>query len=222
MIRNSTLYHRIWYVKRRNARKIRIYLRVVSIFIILGLLVSYANKNILPSLAVISEFKAKSMLTSTVNNEVQKIFNGDINYEDMVNVYRDSNGNISSIETNMARLNILSSTISASIQERLYKIQKESVAIPFGTLTGNSIFSGTGPALYIKIYPMGTVETDFISEFTGQEINQTKHSIYLQVKTYMRICAPLMNKTIEFTTSIPVAETVILGKVPDVYYRHGK
>lgn len=219
MFRNSILYHRLWYIKRRNTKRVRIYLRLAAIFIILTLLVSYANKKLLPYLVELSEFKAESIISAAVINTVDEIFSGNINYNDLVVLSRDKNGSITSIETNVVKLNRLTSMISRGIQEKLIQFSKDRISIPFGTLSGSAILAGIGPDLHVDIKPCGSVETDFRSEFTSEGINQTRHRIYITVRTKVSIVVPLFSKKSEVAASIPIAETVIVGSVPDIYIK---
>ncbi len=61
----------------------------------------------------------------------------------------------------------------------------------------------------------GSVVTDLKSEFTSAGINQTKHQILMTVKGYQVLMAPGINTTVEVETTVAVAETVIVGQVPE-------
>jgi sporulation protein YunB len=117
----------------------------------------------------------------------------------------------------VGELNRIFSKVTIIIQEELDALEDKKIEIPIGVLTGNSIFSAKGPRISIKVIPAGSVETDFRSEFISAGINQTKHRIYFLVKTKVSIVVPFTNKTTEVTTSIPIAETVIVGDVPQYY-----
>lgn len=154
-------------------------------------------------------------MTMTVYNAVGDYFDDKIEYEDIVNVNRNNKGNITSIKTDIAALNTISSNISTAIQNELATLNRENIAVPFGILLGDTIFSGVGPDLYIRITPFGNVETDFKSEVTPLGKDKTRHRLYLQVKTRMAILIPMLHKNTEITTNIPVAESVIAGKIDE-------
>jgi len=217
MIKNSILYHRLWYVKKRNAKRIHIYFRLLLILIIFATLIYYANKNLLPCLNAICEYRTKSIITDTVSKAIDEVFAGNATYEDFVIVNRDKSGRINSIETNVTKLNKLSARVSSSICSRLSLLERQKVSIPFGALLGNSVFSGMGPDLNIVIRPEGNIETSIKSEFHTAGINQTRHVIYLQVHAQASVVTPLTRRKTEIVSSIPVAETVIVGTVPEVY-----
>lgn len=222
MFRRSMLYHRLWYIKRRNAKKAGILLRLACIFIIMVLLVTYTNNKLLPNYINLAETRVKSLITIMVNDVINETFSGSIKYDDLVNVSKDNNGEITSIETNIIRLNILFSDITSDIQKRLEYLDRETISMPFGALLGNSIFAGVGPNLYINVRMYGNVETDFKSEFKSEGINQTKHTLYLYIKTKTSIKGFFTGKKTEITVLIPVAETVIIGKVPETFINMDK
>lgn len=218
MSRKTNLNHRLWYVRKRHGN-ITGYIIIVVVLILIVLFLSYAEKRLKVSLEEISSHKAKGIVTTVVNSAVLKGFPDNINYEEIAMINRDINGRISSIQTDVSKLNRIFAGISLDIQNELSQIEDQEVKIPLGVMLGESIFSGRGPKIGIKIIPGGNVQTDFRSEFEEAGINQTKHRIYLMVKTSVSVVAPFMKEKTEIVTSIPLAETVIVGDVPQVYLR---
>ena len=219
MIRNSVLYHRLWYVRKRNTKRVNTYLRVILVFSIFVLLVSYTNKMLLPGIMDVSELKVKSTVSSIVNGTVDEVFSDGLKYQDIVIVNTDEAGRVNSIQTDITRLNRLSARITTLVNKKLAAEGKTTVSISLGSLLGVPAFSGIGPDLNLDIKPAGVVEACFESEFTDAGINQTRHRILLCVNTKMWVTAPALKKKMETTTVIPVAETVIVGCVPGVYSR---
>ena len=75
-----------------------------------------------------------------------------------------------------------------------------------------------GPQLVVKIIPVGVVTTDYKTEFLSTGINQTRHRIYIEIKSEMTVVAPFTNETVEVVTNVNVAETVLIGNVPETFY----
>lgn len=88
----------------------------------------------------------------------------------------------------------------------------------FGSFTGFKLLSGRGPGVKIRISSIGNVETDLRSEFISQGINQTLHRVYLQVKCELSILTPFDDISEEITNQVLLAESVIVGNIPDTYY----
>lgn len=217
MFRNSTMYRRMWYVRKRNARRISIYFRLFTIMSIFVLLVSYATNRLLPSVIKISEHRARSLMSSAIHDILRDTYGEEMQYDQLAIVSRDAEGKITSVQADIQKTNLLAARISQSIEQRLAAAGRERISIPFGALFGSSVIAGSGPPIYVSILPVGSVETVFHSEFTSQGINQTRHSISLQVKTCVGIVAPLIKKDIEIVTIVPVAETIIVGRVPEIF-----
>lgn len=87
----------------------------------------------------------------------------------------------------------------------------------FGNFTGNSFLAGHGPEIKVKVIPAGTVTTEFKTEFISAGINQTRHRVYLGVECNMRVIAPFATEDIIVENSVTVAETVLIGEVPEFY-----
>ena len=87
----------------------------------------------------------------------------------------------------------------------------------YGNFTGNSLLAGCGPNVKVKVIPIGTVTTDFKTEFVSAGINQTRHRVYLTVYCTMYVAAPLVGNEIIVNNGVVVAETVLIGDVPEFY-----
>ena len=165
----------------------------------------------------ISEYRVKSIVSRVVSNAVSENFPEDINYEDIVSITRDENGTITSIQTDIGKLNRIFANVSRSVQSQLSDLSDERISIPLGAVFGQTIFAARGPKINIRVIPIGSVETDFKSEFSSAGINQTRHRIYILFNVEMGVAIPFVEKKTVITTSLPVAETVIVGEVPNYY-----
>lgn len=97
------------------------------------------------------------------------------------------------------------------------RLDKAEVTIPFGALLGSQLFSGMGPMIRVQLVPMGYALVDFESSFFDAGINQTKHQIDIVVNASFGMILATGNNNIEVKTSIPVAQTIIVGDVPNSY-----
>ena len=87
--------------------------------------------------------------------------------------------------------------------------------MPLGAALGLTLLAGSGPRIPISIVPVGSVQTDFETEFEACGINQTRHKVYLQLSASIRIVIPTGAKTTNVTANMLVAESIIVGKVPE-------
>ena len=167
-----------------------------------------------------------SMATARVSNLVNRIVsaavneaveNGDIDYQNFVIFEKDETGHITALRSNVAEVNRMQGQITDEILYRLSEVATSELEIPLGTLTGSALLAGRGPSLFVRMQAVGSASAAFRNQFTAAGINQTRHQIFLDVDVYMSILLPGMKTSTRVSNEIAVAETVIVGGVPDTY-----
>ena len=114
-------------------------------------------------------------------------------------------------------VNRMQGQITDEILHRLSEVATSELEIPLGTLTGSALLAGRGPSLFVRMQAVGSASAAFRNQFTAAGINQTRHQIFLDVDVYMSILLPGMKTSTRVSNEIAVAETVIVGGVPDTY-----
>lgn len=199
---------------KRNNKKLRFLIVAVLIFMFLGTLTfSY----ITPMFENLCYLKARLIAAQIVNKKTKESIEN-IDYNDLITIVRDNNGNITMVKANVISINRISAELTIDIQEALENKEQTAIKIPIGSLFGNQILSNFGPQIPIQINPAGIVTTDFKSEFIEAGINQTIHRIYLYTVCKVNIVTPIKTISNEITNEVMVAETVIVGPVPESYY----
>ena len=164
---------------------------------------------------------AKSIATKISNEQATSVM-ANYNYEDLVNISKDEDGNVKMISANMITINEIISDIPILIQEELEKADNSKFYIKLGSFTGTKLLAGRGPNVEIKMSSVGSVETDLKSQFSEAGINQTLHRIYLEVRCNVTILTPFDNIEEQIVNQVLLAEGVIVGNIPDTYYNlHG-
>lgn len=184
--------------------------------ILLGLLYLF-YRNVTRVLLSVSEATIRSITTVAVNEAIYYTLSDNLRYEDLVNVDRNENGDILAISSNVFQINRIARDTAYLSQENLNKLSEEGVYLPLGALTGIEAFAGAGPKINVKILPISNVQTRFLSEFASAGINQTKHSIYLEVVADISIILPTQTRNLASTTEVLICESVLVGKVPDTF-----
>lgn len=177
----------------------------------------YIDRTLRPTITVLAETKALELANRSINKSVAEMVKGKINYEDLMKIQLDSNGNIAMIQANTIMMNEIASAVALEIQDELKKVKTTSSYIPIGTALGSPILAKYGPKLKVSIEPIGTVSVDFKTKFESSGINQTRHRIYLEAKTQVKVVIPLTTSTKEVKAQIPICETIIVGNVPQNY-----
>jgi len=162
--------------------------------------------------------EATDTITVTVNEIVrEKLSDGSLDYSNLVTLEKDDSGRISALVTNMANINLLQSYVTRAVVERFLTAERTTVSVPLGNIIGGAVFSGKGPSIDVTILSISNVTANFSNEFTSAGINQTRHQILLDVDVTLSILLAGYQETDVVRTRISVAETVIVGSVPETY-----
>ncbi len=177
----------------------------------------YFQRNVTRILLAVSEATMRASTTVAVNDAVYYTLSDEMRYEDLVRIHRDNDGNIISVAANPLKINKIARDTASISQSNLKNLSLNGIPVPLGALTGIEAFAGLGPNINFRIIPVSSVTCDFSSEFESVGINQTKHSIYLNVIADISIVMPTRTENFAVLTEILVGESVIVGTVPDAY-----
>ena len=182
-------------------------LRVLAVLCLLAGLLIMIERNLRPLIQAYGETAAKWVAMRAVNDGVEKA----------LSVQKDDQGTITSIEADVVQINRLKAAATGAVMDELENYKKQTVEIPFGNLIGGDFFTGRGPYIPIKISMSGTALSVMNSRFTSAGINQTSHQITLHIESQIVTTIPGYTNYIKVETDFVVAETVLVGKVPDSY-----
>lgn len=175
------------------------------------------ENSVKPTVMTLAEARAKAIAISAINEAVNNEIVSRVKYEDLVSLKKDDQGKVVALQTNTVTMNEIQALVSQVFQDKVSTIESNQLKIPIGNMFKSSILAGWGPQIKIKIIPVGTVKSQFLDDFITAGINQTKHKIWLEIDGKIAVVVPFMNTTSEIVTSIPIAETIIVGNVPTTY-----
>lgn len=164
---------------------------------------------------------AQDLVTVAVNETVGRVLaEKGYAYDDFVTLEKDAAGNITAITTDTVRVNKLSTEIMLGIAEAAKNGQLD-VGIPLGDLLGAGVLQGRGPVIPVRAGMMTSSFVRFENDLTSTGINQSRHTLKLVANVDIDLLIPWgsMHTTVE--TEIPIAETVIVGRVPGTYVNVG-
>ena len=136
-------------------------------------------------------------------------------FEDIVNVVYTTNGDISDIKVNTAKLNTFATNASAKIYSNINE-SGNAFGLPIGNVLGFKYLSGKGPKIPIRVHPITAVTHNIYSELLESGINQTLHRVIIEFKAEINCVAPFKSNKIEFNIKLIMAETLIVGKIPQL------
>ncbi|HHT65552.1 MAG: sporulation protein YunB [Caldicoprobacterales bacterium] len=195
----------------------RLIMILFSLLLTALLLFILIDAGIKPAIIAMSEAKVEYIAVLAMNNAVNEILGTNVKYTDLTDVLTDKDGKITMIQYNTILINTLARDTSTLAQNEIRSLGAEGITVPLGSITNSKLLSGRGPDIKVKIIPVGSVSTNFSDEFKQAGINQTRHKIYLELETQVRIVVPLGSDIINVSTRVPITETIIVGDVPNSY-----
>ena len=157
-----------------------------------------------------------------INDAIDKqIDKGDIHYDRIVYFEKDLDGKITALKTNMSEVNRLKTAILNIINDEILALETTDLGIPLGSLILPELFSGRGPEIPVEILSIRNSDGSFSSSFSEAGINQTLHQLKMSVSVDISVL--VLGRTESFTveSQVVVAETVIVGAVPDTFLQTG-
>ena len=194
--------------------KIKIICVLLAILIFFNLFLYKLDTAISPTIANVAKAQIRKKTVETINRAILDEYNNNFNYDEVIKIEKDSYGNIIMLKADTLKMNKIACEIAIKAQAQLNKSGNMEVKIPLSYVFKNNILAGFGPSVVIKAEPIGSINTEYLSEFENAGINQTRHKIYINVDTQVNVILPLSTDRIDVKSQIPVAETIIIGKVP--------
>lgn len=206
----------VWTGPRRSIHPI--FLTLTVAFAVAASVIALLEAKLRPVVAEIAAAQARNSMTAVVENAVTAgLAARQVSYSDFVTIQRDEGGAITALTTDMARMNLLRTELTTSILEALEEVDVSDVQVPLGSLFDLESLWAKGPAIKARAMTVGTVRAEFDSQLTSAGVNQTLHRIWMEVTVPMTLLLPGGEAEVPLDTRLCVAETVIVGQVPDTY-----
>ena len=170
----------------------------------------------------LAETQVRNSTSDLINDAIDKqIETGRIHYDRIVYFEKDLDGRITALKTNMSEVNRLKTDILNLINDEILALDTSDIGIPLGSLLLPEIFSGHGPGIPVHILSIRNSDASFKSYFSEAGINQTLQQLTMDVSVDVSVL--VLGKTESFTVSsqVVVAETIIVGQVPDTFFQAG-
>ena len=175
-----------------------------------------------PVIRSLAETQVKNATSDLTNDAIAKqIAAGNIAYDRIVYFEKDLNGRITALKTNIGEINRLKTDILNIINDEILALDTSDIGIPLGSLLLPEFFSGEGPVIPVRILSIRNSDAVFASDFSQAGINQTLHRLNMQVSIDVAVLVLGQASSFTVTSEVVVAETVIVGEVPDTFLQTG-
>lgn len=207
---------RLRYIRLSGKQKAVIWLSVILIlFFVAAALIVVRMR---PMVTRLTESRTTNRVNRIVADAVSEaVQSGQVDCSGLITFEKDSSGKVTALRSNMSEFNRLQSLISDKVLDRLSEMTASDLSIPLGTLTGSNLLAGRGPYIRVRTQSVGSATAKLRNALTAAGINQTKHQVLLDVEVYVTVLLPGFVTSVQVNNELCVAETVIVGNVPETY-----
>ena len=203
--------------------RIRRLLRVFLLFVVLlaSMFVFFRYKY-RATVRGLAETQIRNATSDLINDAIDKqIEDESIRYDRIVYFEKDLNGRITALKTNMSEVNRLKTDILNLINDEILALDTSDIGIPLGSLILPELFAGRGPCIPVHILSIRNSDASFMSDFTEAGINQTLQQINMQVSVDVAVLVLGETNYFSVSSQVVVAETIIVGQVPETFLQTG-
>lgn len=224
-------------------RRIVISLLFFALFTVLSLW--YINRGVTPALVEIAETKAQQLARDAINEAVSKQIAEDLQFNDLVKMEKDDQGNVVYMGWNSVLVNRALRDTTIRVQNFLKRMELGElpmedttlepdldpdrtpeeqgeqpatlIELPIGMATNNSLLANLGPKVPVQLRVIGDVQSEVDIEMTEYGINAALFELTIHFEVNVRIVIPFSTETTVVTNNIPIDQATILGEVPEYF-----
>ena len=205
---------------RRGLQKLSRLLLIISIVSLLLMVWFRSQYN--DSIRSLAQTRVINATSDLINDAIDiQIETGTIQYDRIVFFEKDLEGRITALKTNMSEVNRLKTAILNLINDEIMEMDTSAIGIPIGSLILPEFLSGRGPAIPVQILSISNSDAGFESFFTEAGINQTLQKLTMDVSVDVTVLVLGKTESFTVTSQVVVAETIIVGQVPDTLLQAG-
>ena len=207
-------------VRKPLTRKTRARIWVVVTMFLIGALLVPSIRFLRRLTIEMALSNVSDVITYAVNDTVgRRLEEENFGYDDFVSLEQNESGEVTALTTNMARVNALSSAVLKDVVTATERGQLD-VQVPLGNLLGSTFLLGRGPLINVRIVPLTSSHIELRNELTAAGINQARHQIILEVDVDVSVLIPWNTASTQVSCPVLIAETVIVGSVPQTYFNY--
>lgn len=206
--------------RRRYPNRKRVLLVVFGLLLVMLVITLILDTEIRPAVREAAAYKMEEEASLAITRAVEReLIASDISYNDIVTLRYDSDGNVTALNTDIIKLNLLKSRVTEAANDAVVGMDGKIITVNTGNLTRVTMLTGRGPDIKLHLSLNGNVLSEFRNEFTAVGVNQTEHRIMIcfHAKAVMAVDGvPIQT---ELSAEVCAAQTVIVGDVPNAVVR---
>ena len=175
-----------------------------------------------PVLTDLAGAEVERQVTAILNRAVERTLDAEgVAYADLVSMEKDQQGRVTLLSVNTVKLNALRVEILDQVLDEVGALDAAALGVPLGALTGLPALSGWGPSVPVRVYAAAVPAAEFTNAFTAQGVNQTLHQIFLDMTVEVTLLLPGGKGDAAVSARVCLAETLLVGEVPETYLQRG-
>ena len=205
------------------SRKIGLFLRFLLFLLVFsGMILLMFRSRYREIIQELAETQVKNTTSDLTNDAIAKqIADGVIQYDRIVFFEKDLDGRITALKTNMSEINRLKTDILNIINDEILALDTSDIGIPLGSFFLPELLSGRGPVIPVNVLSIRNSDAAFSSNFVQAGINQTLHQLIMLVSVDVSVLTLGHTSSFTITSEVVIAETVIVGSVPNTFLQTG-
>ena len=200
--------------RRRHTVREPILLTLVLAVVIAAWFIAILELRLRPVVEQLAARQVNNHVTALLNAALADMENG---YGGLVEIERDLDGPIVAVTGTIDRINQIRGKVVQEALDAVAAIDVHTLGVPLGSLFDFDLLWAKGPVIEVHSLVAGTVSTSVRSDFQSAGINQTLHRVLLDVEVPLTVLLPGSRGNTVVCVTVCVAETVIVGKVPQTY-----
>lgn len=170
----------------------------------------------------LAQTQVTNSTSDLINDAIdEQIESGKIQYDRIVYLEKDLDGRITALKTNMSEVNRLKTDILNLINDEILALETNTLSIPIGSLVLPEVLPGRGFKIPVEVIAIRNSDASFESHFSEAGINQTRHQLNMTICVDISVLILGKAESFNVCTQVVVAETIIVGHVPDTYLHTG-
>lgn len=203
-------------------RKIKYRWKLAGLLLAVAALFAAVDSQLRPVVETMAQYQCRVVSVIAINeavmDELEKM--GDAPQR-LVRLEKNADGTVSNVELDSVEMNRMKARLTEAVSNRLMSLENQDVSIPLGTLLGWQLLAGRGPEVLLQIVPASFVESNVVDTLETAGINQTQHRVCIRFTVEMSAILPGYSTSVDVTDEVCVAQTLIVGQVPEFYAQNG-
>lgn len=194
-------------------RAVRVYTFLAAILLMISAALVIMERTLAPSLEAVIKHTIRIRAIEAINRAVLDRVVG-VEYSDLYLIRENREGLVSFLQPNTSEINRIASQVTLTVQQELKKMEDQYFGIYLSQILGSKLWATRGPAIWVGMESIGSVQVNVDSRFEQAGLNQTRHSVYMKIRAEVQAVTPTYRMTFPIEETIPLAEGIIVGPVP--------